>query len=195
MFCSFSAILLAVSFGLPLTAEAQKPPRVAKIRPVERGAFAEMNVGPALMLTEVGTRTFGAGVGVSALLGYDVTPFLGLAVGLDALSASGNGMDLDGQADALWLIPTAKLQLALLTSQRHFLWARAGAGWSFGFPDEIKGGSVTGDPGLAVSASVSYEYFTRLRRFSLGARLEVIGLSQPSWAFGVALMPTLKYTF
>jgi len=184
-----------LSLSLGLEAQAQKRPSTARIRPVERGLFTEMNAGFASMLTPVAGRKLAPGVGVSMYLGYDIAPYLALLGGVQTLTASGKGMDLASQSDGLWLMPMLKLQLALMTSQRHFVWARAGAGWGFGFPEQVGDLTVTGDPGLVAGASLSYEYFTTLRRFSVGARIGAVALSKPSWAFGLTVMPNLKYTF
>lgn len=188
-------LIVGLTLSSGLEAQAQKPQTSPRIRPVERGFFAEMNAGLTTMLTPVADRKLAPGVGVGMYFGYDIVPYLSLLGGVQMFTASGTGDDLASQSDGLWVTPMLKLQLALMTSERHFVWARLGAGWGFGFPKQIGSVVVTGEPGLVASASVSYEYFTVLRRFSVGARIGAVALSQPGWSVGMTVMPTLKYTF
>ena|GEM_PF-6927369 len=192
-------IIVIFTFALTLSASsncfAQKPPRKAKMRAVERGLFSEVNVGFTQMVTNPKEGNFSSGVGVSTYFGYDVSPFFSLLVGADVISSSGQGETLVEQSDGLWLIPTVQMQLALVTTLRHFVWARAGAGWSFVEPSEVEGVKVAGEPGLTVGASMSYEYHTRLRRFAIGARLGAIALGGADWAVAIQALPYLRYTF
>ena len=188
-------IALTLTLGFPNDSFAQTPPRKAKIRPVERGLFSEVNVGLNQMVTSPKEGNFSTGVGVSTYLGYDVSPVFSVLFGVDVLTASGQGDTLVAQSDGLWLIPTLQMQLALVTSLRHFVWARAGAGWSFTEPSEVEGVKVAGEPGITVGASMSYEYHTRLRRFAVGARLGATALGGADWAVAVQALPYLRYTF
>ena len=187
--------VMALASVTPGECFAQKQPRKAKIRPVERGLFSEVNVGLTQMITSPEAGNFSSGVGVSTYLGYDVSPVFSVLIGADVISASGQGETLVAQSDGLWLIPTLQMQLALVTTLRHFVWARAGAGWSFVEPSEIEGVKVAGEPGLTVGASMSYEYHTRLRRFAVGARLGAVALGGSDWAIAAQVLPYLRYTF
>ncbi len=180
------------------TAHAQNtgdtPPKAQRIRSVERGAFAEANFGAAFIVNSVQDRDYPVGVLVGLFFGYDLTPWMSLMLGAETIAASGTDTETAQGSDLLFVNPMLQLQIALVTTERDFLWGRVGGGVTFAFPFELSGRD-TGGIGGAFSATIGYEHFTRLRHFSIGARVGLSGMTTPDLAFAVTVMPTLKYTF
>lgn len=172
-------------------------PKSQEIQAVERGFFIEADVGGNLMVTEIDGRTHGFGAHAGLYLGVDVLPILSILAGATAVLAPGS-RDNALRGDLLYLTPMAQLQLAVLSTERDFLYGRAGIGFAFGLPDTVENNGASaefGGNGLAFTGVVGYEHYTKLRHFSFGVTAGVFGATAPTFALGVSLVPTLKYTF
>lgn len=173
---------------------AEGPPKVQEIRAVERGAFIEADVGATLMVNKLNQRSYGLGILTGLFVGYDIAPFLALSVGATAFTAPGNSEDPPPNGDLLFLSPMIQAQLAVITTERDFLWIRGAGGFGFGVP-ETSGGQAFGGNGPVFSGFVGYERFTTLRHFSVGIQGGVVGVTKPDFGITITISPTLKYTF
>lgn len=173
---------------------AEEPPQVQEVRAVERGFFTRGDVGFGWLVNKVNDRSFSPSLYTGVSVGYDILPILSLSAGALAFSASVNNPKADKTGDFLFLIPMAELQLALVTTERNFLYVRGGAGFSFGLPAQISGADYGGN-GPAFSGTIGFERYTKLRHFSLGIQAGALVLLKPGFGLGVQIAPTLKYTF
>ncbi|MCB9653947.1 MAG: adventurous gliding motility protein CglE [Deltaproteobacteria bacterium] len=174
----------------------EEPPKVQQIVAVERGGFVEVDFGAGFIVNKVDDRRYGLSVATSVFAGYDILPILAFSLGVTAWAApvSDDESTPSPSGDLFFLIPMARLQVALLTTERHFVWVRGGAGFSFGLPDKLDDKSYGGN-GPAFSATIGFERFTRLRHFSIGIEAGTLVVTKPSVGIGVFAQPTLKYTF
>lgn len=175
----------------------EEPPRVQEIQAVERGFYLEAQGGLGWLVNKIDNRSYGMSLLVGTFAGYDILPILSFQVGAYAFSGSvrvPDERDNPPYGDLLYLIPMGQLQFALITTERNFLWVRGGAGFAFGLPEEINGVPYS-ENGPAFSGSVGFEHFTKLRHFSIGVHAGVIVVTKPDVGIGVAITPTLKYTF
>jgi hypothetical protein len=203
-----SAAILALSICLyplgakaadqpaPPAAGAEEAPKVQQIRAVERGAFIETDVGMDLIVNKVNNQSFGLSALAGVFIGYDILPILSFSVGAYAMGASisRDPTVMGTQGDLLFIIPSAQLQFALLTTERNFLFIRGGAGFAFGLPSQINNVDYGGN-GPAFNGMVGFERYTKLRHFSIGVLAGAVVVTKPAVAIGVSLTPTLKYTF
>ena len=92
--------------------------------------------------------------------------------------------------DVAAIAPGLGLRFAFVTTERLFVFARAGGGYALWFPSDLTGatGSIHVDGGLGL------EYYTKLRHVSVGVEADFQALLAPT-AFGISVYPTLKYTF
>lgn len=172
---------------------AEAPPKTQDIKAVERGFFLETDVGVNLMLTKMEDRAYGLGIHTGVFAGYDILPFLSISAGALGVSAPGSD-DNAIKGDLFFILPMVRAQIAFLTTERDFVYARAGVGFGFGLPEQI-GNTEFGGNGVAFSAVLGYEHYTKLRHFSIGATAGVLGVTKPGFGLGVSIVPTLKYTF
>lgn len=186
-----------VSGGVPAWAqtESEGPARVQEIRAVERGFFLETDVGANFIVNEVGGRRFGLGFLTGFYLGYDIAPFLSVLLGANAVSAPSAPDSPQGlPADIFYISPQGALQVAIITSERNFLWVRGGGGLALALPDSVNGVAY-GEPGPMFSGAVGFERYTKLRHFSIGVQAGVTVFLKPEVAVGITVAPLLKYTF
>lgn len=192
------ALGLATVLGAgPVSAqgEAEGPAKVQRVRAVERGFFLETDVGANFIVNEVGGRTFGLGFLTGFHMGYDIMPFLSVLVGASAISAPSAPDSPQGlPADLFFLSPQAAIQLAVITSERNFLWVRGGGGLAFALPEQINS-QPYGETGPMFTASVGFERYTKLRHFSVGLQAGATIFLKPELAVGITVAPLLKYTF
>lgn len=192
------ALGLATTFStaeLWAQADSEGPARAQQIRAVERGFFVETDVGANFIVNEVGGRRFGLGFLTGFYLGYDITPFLSILVGASAISAPSAPDQPSGlPTDLLFLSPQGALQLAVITSERNFLWVRGGGGLALALPSELNGATY-GEPGPMFNATVGFERYTKLRHFSVGVQAGATIFLKPEVAVGITIAPLLKYTF
>jgi hypothetical protein len=198
-------VLLAVP-ALALAQDAapqlQEDPRVPKFRDVERGFFVGFEVG-YLGLNDTPTHDkrkyplagnsggSAGGMLVAALVGYDVTPYLSIAAvgegGNEKASANYGAFSLVGAGLDVRL--AVKAWHDRNDWERLFVYAHGRGTYAWSFPEGLFGSSeflVGGGPG--------FEYFTKLRHFSVGAAVDVVYATKAG-AAGYAIYPTLRYTF
>lgn len=191
-------LALLLTLSVPGWAQAEEqagdvPRKAQRISAVERGFFMSLDVGGNLNLTKLDGRGYGFGLATGLFAGYDITPFISLSVGATALVASGSS-DNPISGDLLFLSPMAQLQVAFITTERDFVFAKGGVGVAFGLPDKV-GAASFGGVGVTFRALVGYEHYMKMRHFSLGAQLGVTGVTAPGVGIGISLLPTVKYTF
>ena len=191
-------VVMFASLVVPFEADAQTdvsaPGQAQAIKPVERGFFANLELGPSFLVAPDAAVDYGLSTSVSVHFGIDILPILNIALGVGVLAAE-SSLDSEGALrDRFYISPTARAQLAILTTERHFLWLRGEGGISFLEADasQTEGASELGP---TFGGGIGYEYFTTLRHFSIGAQAGVQVLLEPDTAFRIFLMPSLKYTF
>ena len=192
-------LALGLSIGLAVAApaasaqtDASAPGETQVIRKIERGGFAQLEAGPAFFLAPDASADYGLGLEAGVHFGFDVLPILNLSLGLGA-TAVGGSEEVSGQVllrDRFYLTPSLRAQLALLTTDRHFLWIRAEGGLAILMMQQEEA-----QLGPSFGGAVGYEYFTTLRHFSIGAQLGAQTYLEPDLALAIYLMPTLKYSF
>jgi hypothetical protein len=181
---------------------AEGPPKVQSIRAVERGGFIETDIGVTYFvskLTIAGVdRSYGLSLMTGLYFGYDLLDVVSISVGATAVAASSDESVADAtmgpMGSLLFLIPMVHVQVAVLTTERNFVYLRGGAGFGFGLPSQVNNMDFGGN-GPAFEGMVGYEHYTRLRHFSIGIQAGALVLTKPSTGIGVSLLPTLKYTF
>lgn len=201
--------LFALLLALPLAAAAQEAapqlqedPRAARFRDVERGFFVGFEIGyHAIFKTPVaeplrfpyapgdGGRAGGMLVGLS--IGYELTNRLALSV-----FALASELKADPSYGAFNVVGGgADVRVALLASsdsngvERIYGYVHARGGYTRTYPNGLFGTNT-----LLVQGGVGVEYYTRLRHFSVGLALDGLYYPDPK-AAGLALTPTLRYTF
>ena len=192
------ALALIATFSGTASAQevADTPPKVQQIEAVERGWFLQADVGLTVFVNEVDNRRYAPGPQIGVFLGYDILPILNLGVGV---TFWGGEVD-DGEdtplptGDLFYVAPMLRAQVALVTTERNFLWVRGDVGFGFGMPTEIDGVEYAGNaPVFGVTAG--FERFTKLRHFAIGIHGGVVIVTDPGLGVGVTITPTLKYTF
>jgi hypothetical protein len=180
----------------------QEDPRAPRFAEVERGFFTGFEAG-YLHLFDSPTADRAkypfAGESGGAAGGF----MMGAHVGLDvtdriavALFASGANADASTSYGAFSLVAAGlDLRLSLLGRrdrnglERLHVYVHGRGGWLMTRPSGLFGTSdvlVSGGPGI--------EYFTRLRHFSVGLATDLAYVVDAS-TFGVAVLPTVRYTF
>ena len=179
--------------------------RVAEIDEIERGFYLSVDYGPNYFIpidqpgfvvlnpdyvrpgTRMGIR---AGYDILNNIRFDAFVIANFNEGLIDPNAI-QQQQLTG--DLAHFAPGVALRFDFITSedQRFFAFARAGAGYAFWFPSELAQ-NATGS--VHTDASIGVEYYTKLRHLSAGLEVDFQALIAP-FAFGVAVYPTLKYTF
>jgi hypothetical protein len=202
-------LLPALLASLPLAAPAQEAapvlqedPRAARFHEVERGLWMGFEVGfVGFAKTPTADASkfpyaqagggFASGLGVGVSLGYDIGSRVALslfALGSDArASASYGSFDVLAAGVDLRIAPLA--------------WRDAqGVERLFGYV-HVRGGALRSHPAALFDTSdflfgggVGFEYFTRLRHFSVGAAVDGIYVGKVKVP-GFAVTPTLRYTF
>jgi hypothetical protein len=177
------ASLIACLLLLAFPAQAQdlaEDRRTQSIQAVERGVHVQLEMGGTGVLSDGGE---GVGPAFRIILGGDLLPFLSLGVGT-AMTAR----NFRGRGNQVFSVgPIGRLQLALLTAQRDFLWIRADGGVVFDTASSEQAGLLSG--------AVAYEHFTKLRHFSIGLSAGVDVYTSEGTPIALTVSPTLKYTF
>jgi hypothetical protein len=194
---------------LPLAAAAQEAapslpedPRAPRFHEIERGLSAGLEVGwMGLFKTPTAepARYPSAGTGGGFASGLHVAMALGADLG-QRLTASlvllGVNQEASVSYGAFSLVGAgADLRLALAGYpdsqgvERFHLYLHARGAW---FTTEPHG--LFGTTDVLLAAGPGLEYFTRLRHFSLGMAVDGV-FALKAKAPGIALVPTLRYTF
>lgn len=206
---SLVSLCMCVPGAALAQATGEEPGKVQQIRAVERGLFVEMAAGLNLPITKVADRSYGAGLLIGALAGYDILPVLSVSLGvygtaathtLEQLNPPAGTMALRKSGDLLYILPMLEVQFALLTTERNFVYVRGGVGFGIATPDELDVDfdlmkDEYGGSGVVFSAGAGVEHYTKLRHFSVGARVGILGVTAPDFGLNITLLPTVKYTF
>lgn len=180
---------------------AEEGPKVQEIKAVERGFFFETDVGVGFIVNPIDDKHYRIPAPIFGLfVGYDIIDILNISVGAELMAASTtyDVSDPGPQGDLLFLIPQLRVQFAVLTTERNFLWIRAHGGFGVGLPGSIEVAGVDmdhGGNGPTFGGSIGFERFTKLRHFSLGAHAGVDFVTQPGFAVAISVLPMVKYTF
>ena len=154
----------------------------------------QADVGVAVFVNELDNRRYGPGPQVGVFLGYDILPVLNLGLGV---TFWGGEVDSGAEAplgDLFYVSPMFRAQVALVTTERNFMWVRGDVGFGFGMPSEIDGVEYAGD-GPVFGVTAGFERFTKLRHFAIGIHGGVVFVTEPSLGIGITVTPTIKYTF
>lgn len=201
---AFLALLIGVGGSLtPTPARAQTdvsaPGRTQEIEKVERGVSMAVEVGPAFLVAPDDDTGYDLGLAAGLWLGFDLGPIFRLSIGTELLGVGGSTMLADSTGSSLvlrdrfYVSPGVRVALALLTTERDFLWLRAQGGLGIFLGSEDL--AAEGDLGVAFGASVAYEHFATLRHFSFGVQAGLTGYLSPDLALGISVMPSLRYSF
>lgn len=202
-------IALAVTAAAPGLARAQdaapplqENPRTARFNDVERGWFIGFEAGylgllntPTQNRTEFpyagssGGRAGGLHLGVQ--IGRDLSNRLSVALfgqgGNERASVSYGAFSIYAVGlDARYAFHSRKDRNDW---ERFFVFAHARAGYAVTYPKGLFG---TSD--VVVQVGPGFEYFTRLRHFSIGASIDYVRALKAK-ANGFAVYPTVRYTF
>ncbi len=204
------AVLLALATQVASAQEAaptlQEDPRAAKFRDVERGFFVGFDAGwlsllktptadPARHPYTAADGDPDGGAAGGLVLGLNMGVDLGSLVAVSVFAVGANEKaDVDYGAFSLY---AAGLDLRISPIsvkdrngwERLFVYAHARGGYARTWPT-----GLFGDVETLVSGGLGFEYFTRLRHFSVGMALDGVYAMKAS-SFGVALYPTVRYTF
>ncbi|MCI0672507.1 MAG: adventurous gliding motility protein CglE [Myxococcaceae bacterium] len=171
---------------------------------VERGFYFAVQAGPSFVLNPPAAadtpRPLSPGQTAQVEMGVDIGEFLRFGVFVSG-SANRAGAEYEGfsgrraSGDFSMLTPGASLRVMFLglkdaqDVQRSWFYLRGGAGYALFSPKQL-----LPDPDILVFAGPGFEYYTRLRHFSVG--IEVTGTYLvSSGAMGFALTPSLRYAF
>ena len=205
--------------GIPSAADAPREGEeikgetgVVEIREVERGFYLSVDAGPNYFLNlpfplfvPINPTWLAPGQRMGLRVGYDIFNNLNVEGYLTSQFNRGVVDPARLQAggvsgDVTQVSPGLAMRFAFITTERFFLFARAGLGVDFWFPPKLAAGSLTGfvvedfAMGIHSDVSLGFEYYTQLRHLSVGFEVAAQGSYLP-FAFGVMAYPTVKYTF
>lgn len=206
---SLRAALAALALALPLAGAAQdaapalqEDPRAARFRDVERGFFVGFELGwlnlfdtPTAVPADFPYAGDSGGSAGGLLLGVNAGVDLGSRVAVSLYGAGGsNRASVDYGAFSLYSAGL-DLRVSLLgrrdrnAFERFFLYVHGRGGYARTWPV-----GLFGEDDVVVAGGLGVEYFTRLRHFSVGAAADFVRATKAK-ANGVAVYPTLRYTF
>lgn len=202
-----AAALAALALAGPASAQEAAPalpddPRAPRFREIERGLFVAAEVG-FLGLTKTPTANRQKYPGAGADGGFAAGPIVGLQLGLDlgdrfalALVAIGANQSASVSYGAFSLVGAgADARFALWAgkdsqgTERVYLYAHARGTF---FATDPRG--LFGDTDVLLAAGPGVEYHTRLRHFAVGLAVDGVYALQAK-SPGIAVVPTLRYTF
>lgn len=205
---SIWALVLILGALAPTIAEGQGGSPGRGLREVERGVWVGTHAG-AVVFYDLpgGSDGLAAGSLIGIDLGVDVTRDLQLGLlawgqSVDAPADYRGIVDdrLDpkrsrGDFQSLLLGGALRWSFLRLRDEnavdRTFFYVKAGGGATLSRPV-----GVLDEEGFFALGGLGVEYFTRLRRFSIGAEVDWMGLfGELGMAQAVAVLPHLKYTF
>jgi len=173
---------------------------------IERGLFLGVNGGLWSVINppagQGSTQPFLLGQGVQVELGYDIGDRISPAVMFIAAATSGAGSDYlglsGGQAsgDYSALIPGGTIKVRLLGVNdaqgvtRGWLYARGNAGYVFYSPGKL----LNDASDVLIGAGGGFEYFTRLRHFSIGAE-GTFNFMALTGTMGFSAVVSVRYAF
>lgn len=188
-----SIFCLTLLWGVPLSAG---PPKVQLFEEVEKGFLIGGQLGATCDLAPpVDQLSFGFLAGLQ--LGYDITWIWRLKAGFTdhifsarSKNPRNNQMyDMDFESRVAW----AETSLALLATERFYLYLQAGGGYLFSDPKIIDGRQVSDDD-FVILAGGGLEYYTTLRHFSFAIEAEAAILPTRGDII-ISVFPVIRYTF
>lgn len=185
--------LLTLLWLGPAVADA---PKVQVIEEVEKGLAVGGQLGLCYdFVSPVDSLNPGLLAGLE--IGYDITWILRAKIGFtdhiySARSANhrGDPVDMDFEQRLVW----GGASLALLATERFYLYAQAGLGYLFTAPKRVDGVAAAGDDDLAILVGGGLEYYTWLRHFSFGLEANVMVLPMRG-DVALSIYPVVRYTF
>jgi hypothetical protein len=203
------AALAAVALALPAMGVAQEAapalqedPRAAKFRDVERGFFVGFELGylhlldtPTADVASFPRAGTSGGAAGGLLVGVNAGIDLGSRIAVSLYGAGGNQRaSVDYGAFSLY---SAGLDLRVSVIgrrdrnafERFFVYVHGRGGYARTWPQ-----GLFGEDDVVVAGGLGLEYFTHLRHFSVGVATDYVYATKAS-AGGVAVYPTLRYTF
>lgn len=206
-FARWASALAILCLSSHAVAQAHGVPQTSRVlREVERGFWVGSHFGAVHFFDlpdEAGSATGGmvgieAGVDLGSRLQLGLLA-LGQSVGASAdfQGVQGAGDPRGARGDFQSMLLGGSLRWAFLGLsdengiERTYFFTRLGGGLSYSRPV-----GVLDENGTFALAGLGVEYFTKLRRFSLGLELDWMGLFGESVSLhGVSVLPRLKYTF
>ena len=196
------ALLPVLALGQDAAPQLQEDPRAAKFRDVERGFFVGVEAGylgfmntPTADKAKYSLAGDSGGRGGGFLLGANVGADLGSRLSM-ALFAQGGEVTAGANYGAFSLVSVGVDARFAFHSwrdrndwQRLFTYVHARGAWGKSFPE-----GLFGTTDVFLSGGAGIDYFTKLRHFSVGAAVDAVYATKAK-AFGVAIYPTVRYTF
>lgn len=182
--------------------QLQEDPRAAKFRDVERGVFVGFDLGylslantPTADQAKYSLAGEGGGRAGGLVVGANAGVDIGTRVSLAAFAQGGN---LTARANyGAFSLLSAGLDLRVAFKswrdrndwERLFAYVHGRGSWARTYPE-----GLFGTKDVLVAGGIGIDYYTKLRHFSVGGALDGIYATKAK-AFGVAIYPTLRYTF
>jgi hypothetical protein len=203
------AALAAALLALPGVGSAQdaapalqEDPRAVKFRDVERGFFVGFELGylhlldtPTAEPARFPRAGDSGGTAGGLLVGVNAGVDLGSHLAVSIYGAGGNERaNVNYGAFSLYSAGL-DVRVSLLgrrdrnAFERFFVYVHGRGGYAKTWPQ-----GLFGEDDVVVAGGLGIEYFTRLRHFSIGAAADYVHATKAG-AGGVALYPTLRYTF
>ncbi len=199
---ALAALLPAAVVGQEAAPPMPEDPRAPRYSEVERGFFTAFEVG-YLTLFKTPTANRSAfpsagdgggrsnGIIVATTVGYDLTDRFALSVyGLGSASSASRSY---GAFSLFSVGPDLRASLVLwrdaYATDRLFVYlhARGGPLWT-------RPAGLLGDTMIYAAGGPGIEYFTHLRHFSIGLAADAAYVTKVK-SFGIAVVPTVRYTF
>jgi outer membrane protein OmpA-like peptidoglycan-associated protein len=175
---------------------AAGPPKIQLFEEVEKGFEIGGHLGLCYdFVSPVENLNPGLLVGIE--VGYDLTWIFRIKLGFDDHIYSGRSpnrrgtyIDLDFEERLVW----GGASLALLATDRFYVYVQAGIGYLFTTPKQVDGIDAAGPDDLAILAGGGLEYYTTLRHFSFG--VEANAMVMPIRGdVAISVYPVIRYTF
>lgn len=198
------SLVIALVLGSSVAVAQTKDKEAVTFDEVERGFYVGAGAGPFFLFNppaaEGTARDFSPGQAGVVEVGFDFGDFFSVGVFVQG-SASRTNNNFVGYSGGAWrgdfsaLVPGALARVNLFgfadaqQTRRTFIYLRAGAGYALFAPRQL-----LPDPDILVFGGPGVEYYTRLRHFSIGVELSGNFLVR-SGAFGVSVLPNLRYAF
>jgi hypothetical protein len=182
--------------------QLQEDPRAAKFRDVERGFFIGFDIGyltlsrtPTADQTKYSLAGDNGGRAGGLVLGANVGVDIGSRVSLAAFAQGGN-LTAGANYGAFSLLSAGLDVRYAFTSwkdrndwDRLFAYVHGRGSWARTYPE-----GLFGTKDVLLAGGIGLDYYTKLRHFSVGAALDGIYATKAK-SLGVAIYPTLRYTF
>ncbi len=172
------------------------PPKIQIFEEVEKGLEVGAHMGLAYDFNPP-VENLNPGLLIGIEVGYDLSWIFRIKAGFtdhiySARSPDHRGeyADMDFEQRLLW----GGASLALLATDRFYLYVQAGLGYMFTEPKKVDGIDAAGSNDLAILAGGGLEYYTALRHFSFGIEANATVLPIRG-DVAIAVFPVVRYTF